>query len=431
MKTIVKILRGIGFGLFKIHLWLPVLYSIVFLVVVLAAQVANAWAGYAIGLVIALLGSVGLTYYGNYRKLKKGEFSSSKKADEQKPEKRKLLHPKQETEEVLVRNAAQYGYAPQPPMQQQPAPQPPAYDPARNLYPNNYMSEPRSVSRELGYDPRTALYDNHSYGVSDNRSYDHGYDPRAELYGGGNAMITDRPTSDQARQSLYAPDTASSMHQLRESGREVAAQSLYPAAGPAREAVGRSDASNALYPESQQAGFDGYDRASASGALYPNAEPAHSGGYDRTSASGTLYPQSAPAHFDSYDRTSANGALYAQNQQTNYKTFSPYMQPVNSVLPKREAAPSLYDDKPAQPVRQAAPAYDEAARLRSRDEEFLNSVGSPPAVKISRRREVPLQIYATKTDENTYVYEYADRFEFIKLLEDGNKELLKTEFKTD
>lgn len=399
MNIVIKVLKGIGFGLFKIHLWLPAVYSLIFLIVTLAGGYTGVAAWYFAGLVVSLLGSVGLTYYGFQRKIKKGDYRSGEKKSPVPPGKRKLLIEREEPSDgIIPRRAPEQparSYAPALPVYDQPIPQPnvqqmQAYEASRALYGNNYgQAAPRTgAAEQLGYDPRAALYES-GYGAGNGRNYEQGYDPRAELYGGGAATAPDRQSADAARQSLYESEPARA-NMSAYVNRSEASQTLYPSQGAAREALERGDASQALYPSKEQ------------------------------------------SNFNSYDRSSASGALYHESQQSDYKTFSPYMQPVNSILPNRGQPQSLYGAPEANPPPAGQePAYNKEADVRRRDAEFMASANLAPAPPSgSRRREVPVQIYATKNDENTYVYEYADRFEFIKLLEDGNKELVKTEFKS-
>lgn len=376
MKIVVNILKGIGFGLFKIHLWLPALYSLVFLVVKLTAGVGSG-IGYAIGLIIALVGSVALTYYMTHRKVKNGDFLAGEKKlhSAATPEQEQ---PAQLLSRTMPQPVQTYAPAPQP-VYAPPQPVQPAYDPSRDLYASNFMQTPQraSAAAQLGYNPHAALYDNNY--AQPNRVYEQDYDPRAALYGNAYSAGEDRMSADVARANLYAPEPD---HGAVYASRDDAAAALYPAASAAREALDRGDASAALYPKQEKADLGGYDR------------------------------------------TAASGALYHQSGNAEYKTFSPYMQPVNSILPGRSQPAQLYDAP-------KEPEFDREAELRRHDEEFMAAANLADAqpVHASRRREAPIQIFATKSDENTYVYEYADRFEFIKLLDDGNKELLKTDFK--
>lgn len=63
-----KIFKGISMALFGMHLWLPVAYSVIFLVIAaIAGALDGAWPFYFIGLSISFAASLGLTYYMSVR----------------------------------------------------------------------------------------------------------------------------------------------------------------------------------------------------------------------------------------------------------------------------------------------------------------------------------------------------------------------------
>lgn len=332
MKVIVKTLKVVGFGLFKIHLWLPAVYSLIFLVVALASSLTDAWGGYLIGLVITLLGSVALTYVANGRNKQKGVYVPEKKEQPQQSVAPTVAPPDASVsirEPAYTANGNQSDYP---------------------LYANEaYLAQSNARREILG-----KLYDDRFAAPERSRTQN----PSRELYG------EDENTRSSARQgnapaySLYDNDEENAP---KRRGRDDAARSLYPERESARENLARTD------------------------------------------AVGSLYPDNAPPSFQRYSGATAAAALYDNQASTQDRSFTPYKQPGV----EREIGRTTVINEPEMPTMQ------DVTRTTT----------------LGRRREVPVEIYATRADPNTYVYEYADRFEYIKLLEDGNKQLLKTEFK--
>ena len=398
MKTVVKIFKFIGFGLFKIHLWLPILYTVAFLTIALSMGAANFWAVYFIGLVLSLLGSIALTYANAQRKINKGAYKGKSALG------RKKLP---EYENMPEQQAApkNNNYFPRQ-IEEQYAPQPVYNQPV-----------------DRGYDAKRELYGasgaQQGYGRP---AVPPGFDPRRDIYRDDYGSGTERQRPQGAMNSLY-PEQAAAAPRYDQA---QAAQALYPAQDYPREAIGKANAASALYPSSDKPEYQNYDRGAASQSLYAADEPANFDRYSgrQAGAAQALYPTEEQTNFDRYGGAGAADRLYSPSadSKAEYKSFSSYIQPANSML-KSNSQPTY------QPYASApTPVQTHQAQVATEyNSESPDASASPRT--LTRRREVPAQIFATRTDPNVYVYEYSDRYEFIKLLEDGNKELIRTEMK--
>lgn len=73
-----KFFKGLSTVLFGMHFWLPIVYSLIFLMIAaISGTMATAWPFYFLGLAIAFAGSLLLVYFLKDRKLSKGKKSAS------------------------------------------------------------------------------------------------------------------------------------------------------------------------------------------------------------------------------------------------------------------------------------------------------------------------------------------------------------------
>ena len=446
MNFLVKVFKGIGIGLFRLNLWLPVLYSMVFLILTLTIPLSGVWGYYLFGVVICLFGSLALTYFSKSKKSRKGEFKKSVAKDEQFDGESDYTHGKtKEKRKLLVRNSRA----------QEPEPQ------ISNIPQNiqNTYSGYNNQGQYGNYPPQ-----NQDYGYTASQNYDY-YNQQAEynrqmqarqaIYGqqsgypqsqggyeeqqapAGDAMsrlYPEKPASRFSQESKPKP-TAFDIYPEEPAPRFASenkpAFDLYPEQPAPRFAPENKPAYN-LYPDSPASGVQNPFNVAggAMNSLYPEDNTSFRQDSGRRHASELLYTneREQQSSDSGFDRRNASDFLYQQKPQQKsggqpeFRGFSSYVQPVNAV-----------GQQPGQRIPHNLPKdiYDGEEQLK-KDDEFLMNVNINPlssAKVMSRRTEKPLNIYATRSDPNTYVYEYEDRYEFIQLLEGENKRLLKTEFK--
>lgn len=347
-----SILKTIAFGLFKIHLWVPVVYTIAFAIIATTMGLVDWVTIYIIGLFCAMIVSALLTYLLLSNKIEK--TSQPKKVT------RKLITPEDEEQEDV------------PPVVKSVPVQPQINEAerVRQFYEQKLYNEQNRYNR-----PETgSLY-------ADGGQVNRNTMPNAPLYDNNN----------------YAG--------------------------------GATMNTSPLYGEENFDGETGKPLRREPSSFYNNAPQAQSGMQNNQNTYGQLYTDKPQVdngsnnysnlYEEAQGQDSANSfGGYSMPQGTSGQggrdSFQAYKQPVNS--------PYL---KTGNTFSGGVPQFTDYAAAMKAERSLNDEAGGTQAVDLNKI----LEIYSTRVDPNVYVYEYADRYEYVQLKPDGSKEILKVQSK--